>query len=447
MALGGRGLSSGRGASLVGSDTGLSSGIGGLQGIDVEDGIHLNFGSNVHYRKAAGSPAVFAPFTTLFTFTRAAPDAYHFNKSGLLTTSSGNMPRINYTNGVCDGLLIEKNATNVALNNANLSAGTWTKSECTISTATSADGTTRNIRIVESANTGVHGVIAGQGIVAGSVNCLSAIVRPNGRNFAYIYGINTDQFGAMFDLVNLTTAPIIAGTSTISERGVIPLGNNRFLIYVSGVLNAGSATINFVGGPATSMTVPAGYSYAGDGSSGIDMEFIQNEPGTFPTSRILTAGGSVTRAIENSVRVFSSEVTPSVGTVNVKAKMNGGQDAVNPAFVWILNDNTSANRIFIARVATTDTLRYNLHVADVGQGPIDNSITDFGYFNCSSAWASNDLAISYNNGIVATDTSATIPATTQIQLGCEVNFSASNTPVKSFDYWPERVNNTILRGL
>lgn len=447
MALGGRGLSLGRGAGLAGSDTGLSSGIGGLQGIDVENGIHLNFGSNIHYVKAAGSPAVFSAFTSLFTFARAAPDATYFDKSGTLRTATTNEPRINYTNGVCDGLLSEASRQNVALNNANLSAGTWTKADCTISTSTSVDSTTRSIRIVENSATAIHGVIAGMTITANTTYCISSIVRAQGRQYAYMYGINTDQFGAIFDFANLTTTQIIAGISTIAERGIIPLGNSRYLIYVSGVLNAASTTLNFVGGPAISNSVPSGYTYLGDGASGIDMEYIQVELGRFPTSRIPTTSSAVTRATDAATRTLGSEFNGSAGTFFVSGKSIGQVVGARQTFV-AATDGTVSNTIPLVRPGSTDAIQLRIESGGANQTAVAGTVTNFAYFNAAGSWQSNSAQLSFNGVLATEDTSCTIPSgITSMHVGGEFGGNGCNGTIRRVEYRPEKVNDTILRGL
>lgn len=448
MALGGRGLSLGRGNGLVGSDTGLSSGAGGLQSIDFEDGIHLNFAKGVYYVKSARSPANVNSFTNLFTFTRAAPDAYFINQQGVMVAATTNVPRINYTNGVCDGILHERSAQNVALNNGNLGAGTWTKSNCTAASTTSIDGTSRTVRVVEDSANAIHGVIAGMTITANTTYCMSAIVKAQGRNFAFMYGINTDQFGAIFDLANLTATNILSGTSTIAEKGVIPLGGDRFLCYVSGVLNAASTTLNFVGGPAVSNSVPAGYTYQGNGTSGVDMEFIQVELGRFPTSRIVTAGSAVTRAADNSSRTLSTEVPAHFpGTVRVTGRAAYGQHASENQFFFSF-DNVGTDRVIFHRPLNTDLARFRIFTATVGQGSIDGTFVNGAKFVASMAWNTNDLALSFNNAAVLTNSSASFgSAPTTLTIGSESTFSQGNNAITSFDYWPERVNNSILRGL
>jgi hypothetical protein len=366
----------------------------------------------------AGSAGVYTPTTTATAYT----------------TSTGN----------CLGLLMEASKQNVVLNNANLSAGTWTPSNITISSSTSIDGTSRNIRIVEDSASAIHGIIAGVTITANTTYCLSAIVTPQGRQFAYMYGTNTDQFGAIFDFVNLTSAQILAGTSTINQRGIIPFGNGKFLIWVSGILNAASTVLNFVGGPATSLSVPGGYTYLGDGASGINMEYIQIELGSFPTSRIPTAGSAVTRAGDSCVRTLGAEFNASQGTLVLQGRNSGGQ-AGRQVFCAFSNGSVSDTIPFV-RPGSSDLLQLRIEAASANQTSMGATLTNFVNFKAAGFYAINDTDLYINGGVTAPDTTVTLPTgITTLGIGCEFSgTSQCNGHVRSFRYYPKRESTAFL---
>lgn len=412
------------------------------------DGISFDAATGLVTIKAPGGAPVVTPLASAFTFT-GGNQGYYRNAAGLLVQGATNTPRIEYgSNGALLGLLLEASRTNVARNSADLSAGTWTKSNCSISTGAAADGTTRNVRIVEDNASAIHGVIAGMTITANTTYCLSAIVEPAGRQFAFMYGINTDQFGALFDFVNLTSAQIIAGTSTINQRGIVPWGNGKYLIWVSGVLNAASTTLNFVGGPATSLSVPAGYTYAGDGASGIKMEFIQVEQGAFPSSRILTAGSSVARTADSCIRTLASEFSATAGSVVVAGVTQPGPDAAFGQSIWALSDGTTNERFNLIRVAGATSLDHRVVDGGVLQNTgTDVVITNSARFKSAMAWAANDLAASFNGAAALTDASMTLPTVTQCELGTVAGASTGNCHIRAFDYYPTRLANTVLQQL
>lgn len=408
------------------------------------DGIDYDAATGRVILKAPGAAPVISSLTSAFTFSGGA-ESWHRNGNGLLVQSAVNTPRIEYdANGACLGLLMELNKTNVALNSANLAAGSWTKSACSIGAVVpSVDGTNRSIRIVEDGTSAIHGVIAGMTITANTNYCLSAIVSPQGRQFAYMYGINTDQFGCIFDFVNLTTANIIAGTSTITQKGIIPWGGGRFLIWVSGVLNAASTTLNFVGGPATSLSAPGGYTYAGDGASGITMEYIQVEAGQFPTSRLLTVGSAVARTFDSCTRALGSEFSATAGTAVCEFTTSGGQDVSGQA-AYAFDDGTSNESIRLIRPALSDILRLNHVDGAVAQATFDSAITNRTRYVSAYAWQANDFAHSVNGGAVVTDASGTIPTTPTLYLS---GTAPLNGHIRRFRYWPTRLPNSVLQQL
>jgi hypothetical protein len=364
------------------------------------------------------------PVATVYTPTTTAP-AY--------TTSTGN----------CLGLLMEASKQNLSLNNRDLSAGTWTKSNCTISSSTSIDGTARSVRIVEDSTNSIHGVIAGVTVTANTTYCLSAIVTPQGRQFAYMYGTNTDQFGAIFDFVNLTSAQILAGTSTINQRGIIPFGNGKFLIWVSGVLNAASTVLNFVGGPAISLSSPAGYTYLGDGASGINMEYIQIELGSFPTSRIPTAGSPVTRAAESCTRSLGTEFNATAGTVVMSGRTGFGTDA-NAQFFYNFDDNTTNERIGVVRLGGGTTMSARIFDGGAAQLASADTVANLTAFKSAVAYASADLAASLNGGALTTAAGA-LPTLTVLAIGTQVSTVApANGHIRTFRYYPKRESNAFL---
>lgn len=413
----------------------------------VHDGISFSAATGLVAIKAPGGAPSVQSLTSAFTFT-SGNQGYFRNRNGVLVPSVTNSPRVEYdANGAVLGLLMEASRTNVALNSADLSAGTWTKSQCTIGTANSADGTVRNTRIIEDNTTNIHGIIAGVAVTANSTYCLSAIVRPAGRQFCFLYGTNVDQFGAIFDFVNLTSAQIISGTSTINQRGIIPWGGGRFLVWVSGVLNAASTVLNFVGGPATSLSVPSGYTYAGDNTSGVEMEFIQIELGAFPSSRILTAGTAVARTADVCIRTLGTEFSATAGTMVVQGRASGGQDSTSGQCVYTFDDTTLSNRVGLVRVAATDSARLNSFNAGVSQFALDATFTNLSPFKASAAWAANDVAFSFNGAAPLAAATLAVPTMTRLSLGNGASTAQGNCHIRSFDYYPTRLDNATLQRL
>ena len=193
------------------------------------------------------------------------------------------------------------------------------------------------------------------------------------------------------------------------------------------------------------MTVPAGYSYAGNGSSGIDIEYIQNETGRFPTSRILTAGSAITRAADGAIRTLSSEYSATAGSMFVSGDTFEGTATV-PCQI---DDTTSSNRILLYKQNPSGNMRSTIVTATVSQGDTGAGASfGGGSFNCAMAWANNSMQMQSSGVLGTEDVSITLPTATSLWIGAQAGPSAQiNGHVRRFEYRPERLNDTILRGL
>lgn len=364
------------------------------------------------------------------------------------TTPKYDQPRLEFdVNGKPLGLLMETSRTNVILRNTALDNASWTKSNASISAdfGTAPDGTTSSDKIVEDSATAIHGVIAGVTVTAGGTYTLSAFVRPAGRTFVFMYGINVDQYGAIFDLTNLTSANITSGTGSVTAKGIIPYPNGVYRVWVSGIMNGSATTLNFVGGPATSLSVPGGYTYLGNGSSGIEMWGVQIEAGSQPTSFMATVSASTTRAADAAARTLGSEYKQDAGAFYIRGRAGPGQDTATSQRLIVIHDGTDNERIHIARPQSADTARFSLQDGGVNQATIDaGSFVNLAEFQVAFAYALNDM-VSVVSGTAAADTSGTMPTVTTMGLGEYLGTSQFNAHIKRLDYWPERKETGYLQ--
>lgn len=356
-------------------------------------------------------------------------------------------PRIEYdVNGKALGFLSEAARTNIALRSQELDDAGWTKSNATITAdfGTAADGTASSDKIVEDGAAAIHGVIAGVTVVAGGTYTMSAFVRPAGRTFAFMYGINVDQYGAIFDLTNLTTANITSGTGSVTAKGIIPYPNGVYRIWVSGIMNGSATTLNFVGGPGTSLSVPGGYTYTGDSASGIEMWGIQIEAGPFPSSYMATTSASATRAADSAIRTLGPEFSATAGTVVVAGRASGAQAVGIGQCVWGLWTDVN-NRYTYVRPSASDVARLIINNGGVNQATLDATFTNSASFKAASAWVANDFATTINGAAVLTDGAGTLPAVAVLGLG-ELGDTSStmNGHILRFGYYSVRKPNGFL---
>lgn len=361
-------------------------------------------------------------------------------------------PRLEYAfDGTALGLLHEAARTNIVLRSQDLDNGSWTKSNATISVdfGTAPDGTVSSDKIVEDGAAAIHGVIAGVTVNAGGTYTLSAFVRPAGRNFVFLYGINVDQYGAIFDLVNLTSANIVSGVGSVTAKGIQRYPNGVYRVWVSGIMNGSATTLNFVGGPGISLSVPGGYTYTGDSASGVEMWGIQIEAGAHPTSYLATASTSTARVADLAIATgispwFSIPGGTLCASYDTEYAVTGGNQ-----FMARFSDNSSNNH-FALMLSGTGTAQ----LSTASGGTFDGLATAVGgvvsaetRINHCSAWAANDIVSVRDGNAVGTDTSATMPtAITQMELGSDhIGTNRSDSlHILKVDHYPTRKANGAL---
>jgi hypothetical protein len=411
-------------------------------GSSAHDGISFSASSGLVTIKAPGAAPVTSALTTAFTFTGGNQSMY-LGAGGLLVASATNTPRIEYAaGGAVLGLLMEASRTNLCLQSADL-ATTWATSLATISTNQTAapDGTTTADKLVSSAGTSAMFVGQAFTLSATTAYTLSIFAKRIAGEVQYV------SFRPDVDTAAIVSFDLTNGTVNTTQA---PWTNSKITDYGNGWYRI-SATYTTVGTAYTfriglDNTGNAG-SYTGDGTKGVFLWGGQLELGAFSSSYIPTTTVSVARTADSCIRTLSTEFSATAGTVVVAGRASGGQDASSTQTVFDFNDNTANNRITFLRTAAGDAARFNVFSAAAAQGPIDGTFVNSTNYKSSTAWASNDLAISFNGGAIVSDATATIPAgITLLGLGNQLGLNAANGHIRTFDYWPVRYDNATLQS-
>jgi len=373
----------------------------------VHDGLSFNAATQQVILKPTGSQPTFSTLTIAFAFTGGNQSVFR-GPSGLLVASTTNTPRVEFDpTGALLGLLIEAARTNQLLQSRDFTNASWVKVTMTAAKdQTGADGTAN----------GASSLTA----TAGNGTALQTIVQA---------AVNSTL---SFDIQRITGT----GTIGICQDGV------TFTDVTSQINSTGFTRVTLT---ASQLNPVLGIRLGTNGDK-IAVDFGQFEAGAFASSRIPTTTVSVARTADSCIRTLASEFSATAGTVVVAGRASGGQDAANPQFVWDFNDTTAGNRFFMSRLAALDTARYNVTTATVGQGPIDGTFVNSTNFKAAATWAANDLALSFNGGAVGTDTSATLPTVTKLELGSELSVNQGNCYIRTFDYYPTRLPNTFLQS-
>lgn len=413
-------------------------------GPSFHDGISFDARTGRVVIKAPGGVASVSSLTSAFTFTGGNQSMY-LASNGILTTSVTNTPRIEYdTNGALLGLLVEASRTNLCLQSSDLST-TWVneRSSETVNATTSPDGSSNADKLVEDATaSNTHALFQNVTFANATPYTYSFFVKPAERSWIALQLPATAFTAATFAYFNLSGAGAVGTTSgspTSTQITAYPNGWYRCSISkVSTAALAGDCYLYMASGDG-------GAAYNGDGTSGLYAWGAQIEAGAFASSYIPTTTVSVARTADVCTRTLGSEFSATAGTVVVSGRAQVGQDTSVIQDIWEINDTTAANRFLFFRPNASDAARFNTFVTSVGQGPVDATFVNATNYRAAMAWAANDLALSFNGGAVATDNVATLPTVTQLQLGNTLGAGQANGHIKSFDYYPTRLDNATLQ--
>jgi hypothetical protein len=172
----------------------------------------------------------------------------------------------------------------------------------------------------------------------------------------------------------------------------------------------------------------------------------QMEQGSVATSPIRTTTAAATR---NADVINNTAVSGLIGQTEgtLYAEVDIRNFVVNSRILSI-NDGTNANRIEIL-INTSARIRLLAVQATIDQVDVQTAINQpAGIYKVAVAYAANDF-VYYVNGVqIATDTSASVPATSQINLGSAFNNAAQlNDRIRAAALYTTRLSNAQLQFL
>jgi len=408
-------------------------------------GLQIEIGDN---------PSSFTPSDTYFT-SRSSKASY-FDENGSLRKAPENAPRYGYkydgNQWVETGLILEKQA----VQRFDVSdAFYWSGYYPQVSKARTTDyfncgeGFTR---IVPSTTSAVHVYDRYETLAAAGQHCFSVFAKQSGYKYLKL----EQSFGgnAIFDLDTGT----VYGTSTSSVlAGIENYGSGIYRCFVSANITQNTGLIQRV----EVLNDSRQSSYAGNGTSGIEIFGMQIEDGQVPTSFIFATPGNNTTTTRSTDVFSSSNYVRQADEVDMIGKNltswynpNGGsfytehdsiQGNVNH-WLWSLNDErTQYNHI--------DQLRGRLRVspdvnnlADINGGVTLVSGT---FSKMASRIKKDDFALSMDGNTVVTDTSVDYERnSTLLKIGSRADGAGYlNGTLKTFRYYDKPLSNPELEAL
>ena len=324
------------------------------------------------------------------------------NRAGAFVDVAINTPRLDFVSGSFIGQPVEPLATNTywpSNMSADYSLFNLTRIEniVTETTANNVHNIEGPVRSAGASDLRAYGVIVRK--TGTPVRFLSIRVS-NLSDGELLSGIFNAQTGVRI------TSPQRTGSwsSTGLTSGSLNLGNGYFLYYVVGQTTGVSfnrIVLDFRGSDGTQV-------YAG--STGVSFECFgfQMETGSFPTSRITTATGSVTRQADALTRAGASGLIGS-GALTLYAEINsrltGGANAKR---ILTISDGTSNNVVALEKTST-DAIRALVVNSGVEQMSIISGTSPTGNIKVAAGLGTNNGVLYVNGAQIGTGASLVIP--------------------------------------
>jgi hypothetical protein len=346
-----------------------------------------------------------------------------------------NVPRLDYLGSSCPRLLLEPQRTNAITFSEQMNNAAWIKNvnaAVTANQAISPDGY-QNADLVS--NTLVGGGMDYYQLLTGSASTTytySVFVKAAThtkcalRAFVGATSPFTTTPAAYFDLA---TASVIQSYGSATNAKIEAVGSNGWYrvsmtfptIGTSHYLNLFPLSDTYT---LSASNAPLNYSSTG----GVYFWGAQYEIGAYATSYINTLGAAVTRGVDSCYKTgISSLIGQTEGTLFADIEINAN-NTDNFNRLLSVGNGTSSNRILIL-AENTEVFRFYVQTGGALQVDIVTSTSIFGgRHKVAFAYKANDF-IAYVDGVqVGSDTSGTVPNTTNVYLG--THESGSTQPLE-----------------
>jgi hypothetical protein len=354
-----------------------------------------------------------------------ATTATRVNSSGLIESVASNIPRLDYTNGSCPSILVEPQRTNIITYSSQFDNAIWQK--------INANGGSAPI------------VTANYGISPDGTQNADRIqlARTNDINsYSYIYQSFATTIGQPYTcsvwLKALSGTPSVALSLNGVYTNIATLSNEwkRYEFTANSVLNFIEATFLLY------QAVP---------STSLNADFLaygfQLEQGSYATSYIPTTSASVTRNADVISKTGISSLIGTEFTVFLDAYETIG-GASTRYFVLKGTGGTYANALLIEGNSSNQLVITLLNSSSSTVfGALSSPLTNGQRFKLAVTCKNNDFAVYVNGSQIATQTSGTVPTTSDLYLGYYTDYSDNYSKINATALWKQRLTNSQLEQL
>jgi hypothetical protein len=414
----------------------------------------LYWGAQLEQRSAA---TAYTPTTTA-TITNYVPQ--------ILTAASG-VARFDHNPTTFEslGLEIEESRTNLVTYSSEFDNAAWTKTATTITanTVIAPDGALSGDLSVADTSSALHAVRATYTGTTTTTYSYSVYAKQASGSYEFVIhfgassGTPTWSSGNRATVrFNLLTGVVVTtgsgvGNSTVISSSITPVGNGWYrctFVFIPDTTGVSTSfTVGQIAAPTSQSVATA---WTGDGYSGAYIWGAQLEAGAFATSYIPTVASQVTRAADAASMTgtnFSSWYNQAEGTffgnylvnlVSTNDVLIGVSDGTANNFIEVRGSGTQAGQVRFS--ATTSG------VAQVDANSVSTTIPANRIIACG--YKLNDYAGYVNGALFLTDTTATVPAVSQSNIGNSSFFAANlNGHIRKLSYYPIRCTDAQLQAL
>ena len=359
---------------------------------------------------------------------------------------TADIPRLDYTGGGCPSLLLEPQRTNLVTFSEQLDNAAWVK-QSTLVTANatiSPDGYTNADKLIGTAANSFHAIYNFANTLTG-IHTVSFYAKKGEYDFIVAH----DQFSSRFlSVFNLNTGTVVSGSGTSMQS----VGNGWYRCVVT----FDGAGVSVIFSLSPSPTSASGTNYLGDGTSGVFVWGSQLEAGAYATSYIPTLGSSVTRLADAASKTgISSLIGQTAGTLYADVNWTFKNEAGSPVVGILTINNNVANFdnciILGIERQTSGINRVYCLVQNAGatEAVLFGSSISSGRYKIALAYTANDFVLYVNGVQIATDTSGSVPTTSQVLLGSRFNGDSviTDDTINAAALYTTRLSNSELAEL
>lgn len=356
-------------------------------------------------------------------FTRA-DTGFFYDASSVRQTAAINAPRFDHhpVTGVARGMRFRGSKTNRCTNSGDLGNSSWATGSSGVTRTSNAaiglDGTLSATTVIEDSSTGSHAAVsAGITFTNAVAYTWWAKVKAAGRTWVRMSDGNAH--GCYFDLQNVKTGQVVAGSTAFIRK----LSNGFFLVGFFRTTNFTSGSISV--GPASADNTS---SYAGDGASGIIVDSVGVELGTYPSDLNPTSGSTLATSPDSLIfgptnGVPFANFNAAGFTVLVSGTASLGSEASVNQRIVAFDDGTTSNAVAVSRGSTSGTggvaavFENTGGTGSIGIGSTQ-SINDDRQFRICAAWRASSQAMSLNGlPVVTAGGNSVLPSINRMVVG------------------------------